>query len=110
MSLTNLELKRNQKMISQMTKMVEGQSICCSIMSDPTRIKILIVLKQSGQLRVSDIASIIQLTVSATSHQLKKLENFGAIIKTKMGQEVYYVLNRKNRVVECLYNFQKQRI
>ena len=110
MVLTDIQIKKHQKMISQMTELVAKQSFCCSIMADSTRIKILITIKQFGQVRVSDIADILQITVSAVSHQLKKLENFGAVVRIKKGQEVNYSLNKKNHVVQCLYNFQKQRI
>ena len=110
MTITRIQEKNAQKMIKQMTEMIDKQSHCCSMMSDPTRIKILITIEQYQQLCVSEIAQILQITVSAVSHQLSKLEKFGSVVKIKKGQEVFYSLNKKNQVVQCLYNFQKQRI
>lgn len=110
MTLTKIQQENAQKMIKQMTEMIDKQSHCCSIMSDPTRIKVLIAIEQHKQLCVSEIAEILQITVSAVSHQLSKLEKFGSVMKMKKGQEVFYSLNKKNQVIHCLYNFQKQRI
>jgi len=110
MNLTKKQLDSTRKMIKQMTEMIEKQSNCCFIMSNPTRIKVLVTINQHRQICVSEIAEIVQISVSAVSHQLKKLESFGSVVKNKKGQEVLYSLNKKNHVVHCLYNFQKQRI
>jgi len=110
MPLTSKQLQASQKMIKQMAEVINKQSHCCAMMSDPTRIKLLLAIKQFKELSVSEIAKILQITVSAVSHQLKNLEIFGAINKRKKGQQVFYSLNRQSPVVQCLYNFQKQRL
>ncbi len=62
-------------------------------MSDPTRTKIIYALCQEKELCVSDIASIIGTTNSATSHQLKTLRNMKLVKYNKVGKVSYYSLD-----------------
>lgn len=60
-------------------------------LSDSTRIKIINVINES-ELCVCDIASILNMTKSAVSHQLKNLREMNLIKSRKQGKEVYYSL------------------
>lgn len=60
-------------------------------LSDSTRIKIINILKDN-ELCVCDISSILNLTKSTVSHQLKNLREMNLIKNEKRGKEVWYSL------------------
>lgn len=64
--------------------------------SDPTRLKIFFLLKKYKELCVTDFAEILDMSLSAVSHQMSLLEKANLIVKTKMGQMVCYSLNKEN--------------
>ena len=59
------------------------------LLGDNTRIGILSIL-DDNEVCVSDIASILDMTKSAISHQLKVLKNAGFLSCQKRGKEVFY--------------------
>lgn len=59
------------------------------VISDPTRINILYILKNK-RLSVTEIANLMKMTQSAISHQLKILKIANLVMSTKEGKEVYY--------------------
>jgi len=61
-------------------------------MSDPTRVRILAALI-SNELNVQQIAQAIELTESATSHQLRLLRNLHIVRTRKAGRQVFYALD-----------------
>ncbi len=60
-------------------------------LSDSTRIKIINLLEKN-ELCVCDISSILNMTKSAVSHQLKNLRELNLIKSRKNGKEVWYTL------------------
>ena len=66
-----------------------------SVLGDPTRIKIIFSLSREKELCVCDIANILGLTVSAASHQLRKLRDARAVTYRTDGNMVYYSLTDK---------------
>jgi ArsR family transcriptional regulator, lead/cadmium/zinc/bismuth-responsive transcriptional repressor len=61
------------------------------IFSDPTRVKILYALSQR-ELCVCDLASLLEMTHSAVSHQLRIMRNNNLVKFKKVGKNVYYSL------------------
>ena len=61
------------------------------IFSDPTRVKILYALSQRD-LCVCDLASLLEMTHSAVSHQLRIMRNSNLVKFKKVGKNVYYSL------------------
>ena len=61
------------------------------IFSDTTRIKILYVLSEHSMC-VCDIATLLNMTVSAVSHQLKILKTAKLVKHKKEGKTVFYSL------------------
>jgi ArsR family transcriptional regulator, lead/cadmium/zinc/bismuth-responsive transcriptional repressor len=61
-------------------------------LGDPTRVKILYTLMEN-ELCVCDIASLLEMTVSAISHQLRLLRNLKLVKFRKEGKMVYYSLD-----------------
>lgn len=62
------------------------------VMGDRTRLQILFALEQS-ELCVCDIASLLNLTKSAVSHQLKFLRTAKLVKSRREGKNIYYSLD-----------------
>lgn len=76
-------------------------------LSDSTRIKILDVLYE-GEFCVCDISVLINMTKSATSHQLKYLREMNLIKSRRQGKEVYYSL--ADRHVKEVFEISREHI
>lgn len=61
-------------------------------MGDPNRLKILWALHQ-GEMCVCDLASLLECSESATSHQLRLLRQMQLVSNRRQGQVLYYRLN-----------------
>ena len=62
------------------------------IFGDSTRIKILHALRQN-EMCVCDIASLLKLTKSAVSHQLRTLRQTKIVKSRRSGKEIFYSLD-----------------
>jgi ArsR family transcriptional regulator len=71
------------------------------ILSDESRIRILILLNTVKELNVNEIASFVNISPSAVSHQLKVLKDLGAVDYRRDGKELYYYL-KENGSAESL--------
>ena len=60
--------------------------------ADETRLKIICVLDEVGEMCVCDIAYSLGMTKSAISHQLRYLREANLLTSSKVGKEVYYRL------------------
>lgn len=67
-------------------------------LGDPMRLQILYVLGDQGRRRVGDIAANFPLSRPAISHHLKVLKDAGILDSEKVGQEIYYWLERDHIV------------
>ena len=63
-----------------------------SALSDPTRLRIISALLD-GELNVGDIATQLEMTESAVSHQLRGLRQLRLVRSRKAGRQVYYTLD-----------------
>lgn len=84
-------VKLNAEDIESFEVEIELMSNFFKMLSDPTRLKILLFLGQE-EICVNDIASGINMTKSAVSHQLALLRTARLIKNHKVGKEVYYSL------------------
>lgn len=66
-------------------------SLLFKTLSDPTRIKIIYLLKDK-ELSVSEIINFLNMTQSAVSHQLKTLRDTNLVTYRKQGKNVIYRL------------------
>jgi DNA-binding transcriptional ArsR family regulator len=62
---------------------------------DPNRIEIIFLLGKGHSMNVSDIAAQFRISRPAISHHLKILKDAGIVQSEKLGQEIYYQLDRK---------------
>jgi len=62
------------------------------VLSDPTRLKIVLALANE-EMCVCDLAVLVDVSVSAISHQLRLLRNMRLVSYHKAGKMVYYRLD-----------------
>lgn len=62
------------------------------VLGDSTRLRLLLALEY-GELCVTDLAYLLNMTISAVSHQLKSLRTAKLIKLRKVGKSVYYSLD-----------------
>jgi DNA-binding transcriptional ArsR family regulator len=75
------------------------------VLGDQGRFLIFKLLIKHSELCVTDIANILDVTVSAASQQLRVLERLNLVKRIKMGQEVCYELKKDNFIVKQLIKF-----
>ena len=63
-----------------------------SALSAPTRLRIISVLLD-GEMNVGEIASQLDMTESAVSHQLRGLRHMKLVRSRKEGRQVFYALD-----------------
>lgn len=62
------------------------------IMGDSTRLQLLMILEH-GELCVSDLSYLLNMSISAVSHQLKSLRNAKLVKIRRDGKNIYYSLD-----------------
>ena len=70
-----------------------------------TRVRILYLLWRRGEVRVNDLAAILQLTTPAISQQLKKLRTCGLVRARRDAQTIYYRLSSDSDFIKSLVGF-----
>lgn len=101
-------LKNHEKLVNNVRehlpedKQVEALSDLFKVFGDATRARIMSCL-EVRDLCVCDIAEILNMTVSAVSHQLRVLRTAKLVKATKMGKEVMYSLDDDHvaKIFEC---------
>ncbi|MGC9347894.1 MAG: ArsR/SmtB family transcription factor [Anaerolineae bacterium] len=61
-------------------------------LSDPTRVRLIAALA-AGEVCVHDLASLLEMSQSAISHQLATLREMNIVTYTREGRQVYYRLD-----------------
>lgn len=74
------------------------------VVGDVTRLKICYLLCRHPELNVSEIADVLDTSVSVVSHSLKKLLGLDLVKRRKEAQTVYYSL-ADNNFNKTLKNF-----
>ena len=67
------------------------------VLGDPTRIRILDALA-AGELCVCDIATLVSISESAVSHQLRLLRGMRLVKPRRAGRQVFYSLDDQHIV------------
>lgn len=99
MILTKDKIKKNQLWLSDKGRNIAQSSEFGYLLSDPTRIKILMLLNKHKEICVSDLATIIGVSISAISHQLSYLEKQKLTISKKYGKTVCYYPRISNKKI-----------
>src|SRR3954465_12458554 len=79
---------------------VEALADTFRVLGDPTRVRILDALS-SGELCVCDIASLVGISESAVSHQLRLLRSMRLVRPRREGRLVYYAVDDQH-ILELL--------
>lgn len=96
--LTCTRIKVDVEMIRRLKKdltsrdALERLAGMLDLTGNDTRLKILYLLCREKELCVCDLADIMETTVSAVSHQLRKLKDRNLIKCRRDGQTIYYSL------------------
>jgi len=104
MEFSDNKIKQNKKWLEDKEVGIRRQSDFIHLLSDPTRVKILLLLKRNKELCVSEIAEILGVSISAISHQLKLLEQSSLVTSLKMGRTVCYFFMKGNQNIAKLLN------
>lgn len=62
------------------------------LLSDPTRLRLLLELRERAEACVSDLAGVTDTTESAVSHALRLLRTAGLVAAERRGRHIYYRL------------------
>lgn len=90
-SVNEVQVRRVQKQMPDPTTLHQVADIFATL-GDPTRARIVFALSQA-ELCVCDLAVLLNMTLSAVSHQLRILRHLGLVKFRKMGRMAYYSLD-----------------
>ena len=77
-------------------------------LSDPTKLKIYLLLHRVEEISVTDLTVILEVSQSAASHALSDLKNLGLVESHRCGQLICYSLRKtKNNKFLSFFNFLK---
>ncbi len=94
----HLAEKRKSALMGPRT--VEALADTFRVLGDPTRVRILDALS-GGELCVCDIASLVGISESAVSHQLRLLRGMRLVRPRRAGRLVYYAVDDQH-ILELL--------
>jgi len=97
--LTKEQINSIKKAISEDD---DRMPVILGVLGDPGRYRIFKILMDHHEICVTDIASIIGITVSAASQQLRVLERIGLVRKERMGQMICYEVRDDDPLVKSL--------
>ena len=92
------ELNKTSEIVSKVSAQMPDENFLYDvaelfkIFGDSTRIRILTALQQS-ELNVCDLASVLNMTKSAVSHQLRILRQAKLVKNRRVGKEIFYSLD-----------------
>ena len=97
MLLNKKEIKNSKGKLARISRKIEEKCSFYYLCSDPTRLKIIFLLKNHKTLCPTDISQILNISISAVSHQVRMLEKAGLVRRMKKGKMVCYSLTKKSR-------------
>ena len=89
-----------RKQLLMGARAVEALAETFRVLGDPTRVRILDALS-AGELCVCDIASLVGISESAASHQLRLLRGMRLVRPRRAGRLVYYAVDDQH-ILELL--------
>lgn len=104
--ITDSKLLSLQKNISFSTDEDELVRIIRNL-SDPTKLKIYLLLHKVEEISVTDLTQILNLSQSAVSHALSDLKNIGLIESHRCGQLICYSLKKLKKQNKFLHFFDR---
>lgn len=80
------------------SKQVESLASILKIVAEPSRLKLLCILRQGGHY-VYEIMEHVDFSQSLVSHHLRDLKDIKVVQDEKRGQKVYYSLSPKGKYI-----------
>lgn len=77
------------------------------LLGDKTRYRIFKLLMSEREMCVSEIASELNISVSAVSQHFRNFEMIGLVDKERMGQKICYVLRNDDELVRKISTIAK---
>ncbi len=71
---------------------LERLALVYKALGDPTRLRMVMALRR-GEMCVCDLAALLNLSESATSHQIRRLKDLALVKSRRDGQILYYSLD-----------------
>jgi len=102
----DIELLRNLQLKLLKRPDLSDTAAILSVIGSETRLKILFLLSEAGELCVCDLSDILVQSVSRVSHQLRKLKNSGFVKVRKERPTIFYSLSN-NSSLNILVNLAK---
>lgn len=97
MLLNEKEIKNSQKKLAEISLKIEEKSSWHYLGTDQTRLKIIFLFKFYKEFCPTDFSKILNISISAVSHQLKLLERAGLVKKMRMGRVICYMITKEGR-------------
>ncbi|MBI2600431.1 winged helix-turn-helix transcriptional regulator [Candidatus Daviesbacteria bacterium] len=94
--ITNSKVISLQKTISFSPEEEEWVRIIRNL-SDPTKLKIYLILTKVKEIPVADLTQVLNVSQSAISHALSDLKNLGLVECHRCGQLICYSLSNSNK-------------
>lgn len=98
------KIEENRQWLGKKSLEIKEQTKLSQVFGDPTRLKILLLLRRNKELCVTDLADILKISISAVSHQLRILEQSDLVTSLKMGRVVCYFFMKGNQNIVKLLN------
>jgi DNA-binding transcriptional ArsR family regulator len=72
----------------------------CKALGDETRQRILQILQTQGEMCVSDLVELFNVSQPTISHHLNFLKQANLVTSRREGKQIYYKSNQEN-IIEC---------
>jgi len=108
-TITRVELCENRRNLPS-DKTLEEMTSLFKVLANQLRLKILYSIRQK-EARVCEIAKIVEMDISAVSHQLRILKIANLVKSKRVGREVYYRLANKSIIetIELMFAYVKNK-
>lgn len=98
------QINECKELLNEMEAQIADLATAMNLAGNEVRLKILYLISKEGKLCVCDLSDILGMNIAAVSQHLRKLKDGGLLEKEKVGQTIYYFLNRKKmNVLEPLF-------
>ena len=114
LSCTRAEADQKQLMRCRETLKTSSESInsigkVLALTGNETRLKILFLLNEEGELCPCDFSDILEMSVPAISQHIRKMKDAGLITSRRDGQTLYYSLVKdSSNVLEGIFSKLKE--
>lgn len=82
----------------------QNLSTLFGVLSDETRLRLMVMLRERGEVHVSELCKILRLPQPTVSHHLGLLRVHGLVRNRRAGKQVFYSIDatRYNRAIEAV--------